>query len=214
MTTSTAPFPRLLTAIDDLTRPDHSYLREEDQCYFFGEYVSGRGYQYSPTNSLILNLKKPLDRRGLPEWHYKESAIRCVSEAFRNAFRPDALDQLTFVPIPPSKAKEDPLYDDRLTRMLHQIRSTPPLDVRELIVQMASTVAAHDSENRPGPDKVRAGYNLDRDLLRPSPTLLLVVDDILTTGAHFRAAKNVLGAVFPETPIIGAFVARRAFPDD
>ena len=214
MATSNAHFPRLLTAIDDLTRPDHFYLREEDECYFFGEYVAHRGYQYGPTNNLIINLKKPVDRRGLSEWHYKEDAIRQVAGAFRNAFRPDALDRLTFVPIPPSKAKGDPLYDDRLTRMLHQIRPTPQLDVRELIVQTTSTAAAHDSEHRPTPATVQAGYSLDLDLLEPKPDLLLIVDDILTTGAHFRAARNTLDAAFPDTSMIGVFVARRAIPEE
>ena len=214
MATSNAPFPRILTAIDDLTRPDHFYLRVEDQCHFFGEYVSRHGYQYSPTNNLILNFKKPLDRRPLPEWHYKENAILQVASAFRNALLPHALDRLTFVPIPPSKAKDHPLYDDRLTRMLHQIRPDPPLDVRELIIQTTSTIAAHDAEERPTPAEIQAGYSLDPDLLDPKPALLLVIDDLLTTGAHFRAAEQILRAAFPDTPIIGAFVARRTFPDE
>ena len=214
MAISNVPFPRRLTAIDDLTRVDHFYLREEDDCYFFGEYVSGRGYQYSQTNSLIINLKKPVDRRSLPEWHYKEDAIRQVASAFRNVLRVSALDRLTFVPIPPSKAKEDPLYDDRLTRVLHQIRLSPPLDVRELIVQTRSTIAAHDAENRPNPAEIQAHYRLDPDVLEPTPALILVVDDILTTGAHFRAARNVLASAFTDTPIIGVFVARRAIPEE
>ena len=117
MTTSRAPFPRRLTAIDDLTRPDHFHLGAGDECYFFGEYVSGRGYQYSPTNQLLMNLKKAPDRRGLPEWRYKEDAIRQVAAAFRYALG-DSLDRLTFVPVPPSKARDDPLYDDRLTRVI------------------------------------------------------------------------------------------------
>jgi hypothetical protein len=36
------------------------------------------------------------------------------------------------------------------------------------------------------------------------------LDDVLTTGAHFRAAKRVLHARFPQAQIIGLFVARRA----
>ena len=42
----------------------------------------------------------------------------------------ETLNKLTFVPVPPSKAKEDPLYDDRLTQMLNLIRPDPKLDVR------------------------------------------------------------------------------------
>lgn len=213
MPISRAPFPRRLTAIDDLTRRDHFHLRAEDECFFFGEYVSGRGYQYSPTNQLLMNLKKAPDRRGLPEWHYKEEAIQQVATAFRLALG-DALDRVTFVPVPPSKARDDPLYDDRLTRMLRQIRPLPQLDVRELVVQTTSTVAAHDSDQRPKPEDLEALYRIDDTLVDPTPSTLLVVDDLLTTGAHFRAAQRVLAEVFPHARTIGVFVARRAFPDE
>jgi len=123
------------------------------------------------------------------------------------------LDNLTFVPIPPSKAKEHPLYDDRMTRMLHQIRPTPPLDIRELIVQTTSTVAAHETPLRPTPQELQSRYKLDPAFVEPKPSIILIVDDLLTTGAHFRAAKHTLTLAFPDTPIIAAFVARRALPD-
>ena len=151
--TSGGTFPQRLTKVDDLIRPDHWYLTEADACYFIGEYTARRGYAYSATNSLILNFKKTTDRRGRPEWRYKERAIRTAAAAFRRALT-GALDRLTFVPIPPSKAKADPLHDDRLTRMLGAIRPTPPLDVRELIVQTASTDAVHGSHVRPTPEGI------------------------------------------------------------
>ena len=111
--TSGGTFPNRLTEVDDLTRPDHSYLTEDDHCYFIGEYTARQGFAYSATNSLILNFKKTLDRRGRPEWRYKERALQTAAAAFRRALNPEALDRLTFVPVPPSKAKGDPLYDDR-----------------------------------------------------------------------------------------------------
>ena len=37
--TSGGTFPQRLTKIDDLTRPDHWNLTEEDDCYFLGEYA-------------------------------------------------------------------------------------------------------------------------------------------------------------------------------
>ena len=38
---------------------------------------------------------------------------------------------------------------------------------------------------------------------------MIVVDDVLTAGTHFRAAKSILGARFSDTRIIGLFIARR-----
>ena len=101
--TSKSTFPQRLTRIDDLTRPDHSYLTAADACYFIGEYTAGRGYAYSDTNSLILNFKKSMDRCDLPEWPYKGRAVRIAAVAFRKALKRSDLERLTFVPVPPSK---------------------------------------------------------------------------------------------------------------
>ena len=49
-------------------------------------------------------------------------------------------------------------------------------------------------------------------MTEPAPRLVAVVDDLLTTGAHFRAAKSILSARFPEIAVVGMFIARRA-PD-
>ena len=210
--TSGTTFPDRLTKVDDLTRPDHAHLIADDVCYFIGEYTARRGYAHSPTNHLIFNFKKPVDRRGRPEWRYKEQAIHTVARAFRHALRPEALDRLTFVPIPPSKARGNPLYDDRLTRMLRAIRPVPPLDVRELDIQTQSTEAAHGRDVRPRPEELEALYRLDEALTEPMPRSVALVDDLLTTGAHFRAAKSVICARFLDVAPIGLFIARRA-PD-
>ena len=208
--TSNATFPNRLTKVDDLTRLDHAYLAVDDDCYFVGEYLARQGYSYSPTNGLILNFKKSVDRRHRPEWRYKLRAIRDVATAFRSALHPDDLDLLTFVPIPPSKAIGDPLYDDRLIRMLHSIRPNPRLDIRELIIQTRSTMAAHGSDVRPRPEGIKAHYRIDEAVTVPTPRFVAIVDDVLTTGAHFRAAKSVLSTRFQSVRIVGLFVARRA----
>jgi len=207
--TSAGTFPRRLTEIDDLTRPDHFYLTPEDACYFLGEYTARKGYAFSPTNQLVLNFKKSLDKRGTAQWKYKERAVSEAATAFRIALTGNLLDCVTLVPIPPSKAKTDPLYDDRLVRMLHAIRPRTPLDVRELILQRVSTVAVHDQEDRLRPEEIQANHAIDQTLLNPKPQDIALVDDVLTTGAHFRAACAVVKQVFPDVPIVGLFIARR-----
>ena len=73
-----------------------------------------------------------------------------------------------------------------------------------------STDAAHVRDVRPAPEQVHALYRIDETLTGPVRGIIAVVDDILTTGAHFRAAKSVLSARFPGVAIIGLFIARRA----
>ena len=209
MTTSSGNFPRRPTIVDRLTLPDHAYLDESDTCVFVGDYTSGTDYKHSQTNNLISNLKKGVERRGKAEWHYKEQAIAHAAEAFRRCFKQEALDSSTFVPVPPSKMRDDPLYDNRMTQVLKRIRQHPAVDVRELIVQTCSTLAAHESVNRPRPQQLETLYSIDERLISPRPQRLIVTDDLLTTGAHFKAAKALLSRRFPGVPIFGLFIARR-----
>ena len=120
-----------------------------DTCYFLGEYTARKGYAFSTTNNLVLNFKKSMTTIGQPQWRYKDQAISQAAAAFHAALDEEALNSATFVPIPPSKAaKSDPLYDDRLVKMLRAIRPNIPVDIRELVVQMRAqrrcTIAKRD----------------------------------------------------------------------
>lgn len=207
--TSASTFPQRLTKIDELTRPDHYYLGAADECYFIGEYTARKGFAYSATNRLIINFKKTMDRRGRPEWAYKTRAIDTAAAALRAALNDRARETLTFVPIPPSKSRSDPLYDDRLIETVRRIWPRQAVDLREIVLQRTSTDAAHDNVNRPTPAMLEARYTLDRGLLAPPPQMIAVIDDVLTTGAHFVAVRNILRRDLPETKIVGLFIARR-----
>jgi hypothetical protein len=150
-----ADSPRL-RKIDEHSRPDHSRLSEDDQCFFLYEYTSGRNYSFSATNSLISNLKKKPTALG---YQYKLHAIRQSANALANAINPAWLNGGTLIPVPPSKARGHPEYDDRLTQICQRIRAAPPLDVRELVVQRVSLAAAHESfGHRPSVEELLAAY--------------------------------------------------------
>jgi hypothetical protein len=201
----------VFTAIDDLLRPLYPYLTAADQCYFLREYTAGRGYAGSETNHLILNLKKPPDRRGKPEWRYKERAIEQVAREFRDSVNLSALRRVTLIPMPPSKAKSDPLYDDRILQVLRTVDVEGQLDIRELLLGAQSMPATHATAGRPTIAQLIANLVLAESLTVPEPRSIALVDDVLTTGAHFVAAKTVLAARFAGVPIRGLFVARRVF---
>ncbi len=206
--TSNSTFPLRLTQVDALTLPDHYYLTSDDACFFLGEYTARGSYQESKTNSLIYNFKKSIEKRGEYQWRYKEQAILESAAAFRHAINAAWFDTATLIPIPPSKAKTDLLYDDRLTRMLKAIRPQPPLDIRELIVQETSTEAVHNGIRLP-PDSLEDLYEIEQTLTVPQPQVIGLFDDVLTTGAHFKAAQSLLNKVFPGVRVIGLFIARR-----
>jgi hypothetical protein len=70
--------------------------------FYLGEYTARRGFAFSETNSLINNLRKPMERRGRPEWRYKESAILTCGRMLREAISEEWLDAATLVPVPGS----------------------------------------------------------------------------------------------------------------
>ena len=208
--TSRSSFPVSFTRIDDLTRADHFYLTDEDHCFFLGEYAVHAGYQYSETNRLILNFKKSVEHKEADQWQYKIEAIKFIANVFRRIFDRTKIAHYTFVPIPPSKDKTHELYDDRIPQMLNKIYPDGKLDIRKLIIQETAMPAAHKSAIRPTPDDIQGNYKVDELLKATVPKTICIVDDMLTTGAHFKAAKNLLSQHFPNSNIIGLFVARRA----
>ena len=202
-------FPQRLTTIDDVTRGDHWYLRRADVCRYLGAYTAGKGFAHSATNSLILDFKMAVPPAGWRQRRYKEDAIAVAATALRRALEGSALERAVFVPVPPSQAKGDEGYDDRLVRMLEAVRPGRPLDVRELIVQTRSTEPAHLRSARLRASDIEALYRIDESLAAPGAAVVAVVDDLLTSGAHFRAAQRVLSRRFPDIDVVGLFLARR-----
>jgi predicted amidophosphoribosyltransferase len=159
------------------------------------------------TNQLIFNLKKSVERRGHTDWIWKERAIRRAATTLLNSLNPAFLATSTFIPVPPSRVSNDPLYDDRMSQVLRLLG--PQVDVRELVLQVQSTEGAHVAVDRPGPKELYDNYVVDADSIAPTPAQIAIVDDVLTTGAHFKAMKRILNETFPYVGVVGLFLARR-----
>ena len=159
---------------------------------------------------MIANFKRPVRYRGTPSWKYKVRAINAVAQAF-SANIGSAFKSLTLVPVPPSKLRTDPGYDDRMMEMLRALRAPPGMipDVRELVVQTQQMPAAHDSSTRPPPQEWEKAYAIDETLAQKNPSWIGIIDDLLVTGCRFRAMSNVLKRRFPGVRITGLFIARR-----
>lgn len=202
--------PIRFSTIDELTRPDHSFLGAEDVCYYLGEYTARAGFAFSETNDLIQNLKKPMDRRERPEWRYKIRAIERSAQMLREALPEEWVTRVTFVPVPPSKMRDHAQYDDRLLQILEKVGEKRRLDVRELLVMTENIDPAHLGDDRRSVRELTKRMRLARSLINPLPSAICIFDDILTTGAHFKAAEAILRTHFPEIPVAGLFLARRA----
>ncbi|NQX38496.1 hypothetical protein SAMN05421820_101519 [Pedobacter steynii] len=206
-------------AIDDLVRSAHRHLTIEDECYYVMVYTSRSGWAYSDENNLISNLKKKMDKKGTSQWPHKERAIQTLGQIFQNTL-PLIIDfeTTTIVPIPPSKSKTDPLYDTRLNQILDLATKNKKVDIRNLIAVNESVEATHTLEEagkrRPTVAEIKENYSFDDTLVPNLKPIIMLFDDVLTTGAHYIACKEVIQAGFPDAEIYGLFIARRELPPE
>ena len=219
------PMPTRLTVVGPLERPDHHYLPEQAKCYFWGEYTpyehtDGKRWNFSPTNQLISNLKKKMDRAGTPEWGYKQDAIARVARSFSQMWQWRNIiekHRVMLVPIPPAKARGDPMFDPRVNEILLAIGQNlgVQLDIRDCLSFSGQYGASHEAADRPSPDQLYDDLTLDVATGRPAeqPGAIFVFDDMLTSGAHYVAVMRRLTEYFPGVQMVGNFVARRILPN-
>lgn len=207
--------------IDESNVKDHHYLAlPEDECFYLKEYKSGVGYKGGDTNSLILNFKKELVEIGSPQFYYREKAKEDITSMLVDALSKNKnIKHYTFVPIPPSKAKTDPLYEPRLLFLLRRVSKKlsmsdelSELDIRELLFLKESMKPSHKTGNRLTKDELKKLIFVDDDQLQLTKKIIILFDDVLTTGAHFKACKELLKEKLPDIRIIGLFIARTIRP--
>jgi hypothetical protein len=217
--------PPRLTVLGDLERHDHYHLPPDAKCYFWGEYTpyehtNGLKWDFSPTNRLITNFKKKMDRAGRPDWRYKQEAIQQIALKFSQFWKWNEFHQshrVMLVPMPPSRQRTDPMYDSRMLDVLNLMARNVglELDIRDCLSFSGAFGASHESDDRPTPDDLYA----DLSFINPAgcstgqPGVIFLFDDMLTTGAHFTAANRRLASVFPGVQVVANFIARRRLPN-
>jgi hypothetical protein len=65
------------------------------------------------------------------------------------------------------------------------------------------------SANESAVPRARSCFNEGFQASQPAPTGIALCDDVLTSGAHYRAALSVMQQAFPGVRIIGLFIAPR-----
>ena len=199
-----------LQLIDDLTRHDHYFLTEDDICFFFGSYLTGSDFRRDDFHQLFFNFKKPLDSSGQ---FYKKRDIDSVGEMIARAF---PMDGALFIPVPPSTAKSEPDYDARCLQALEEAKrlSAVEMFVSDVLRQRESMEPTHLRQDRYRPEDYRANYEIvDRESLVAADQIV-VFDDLITTGAHFRAISDLVREINPRADVFGLFLGRRVIPSE
>lgn len=164
---------------------DHSYLDMTDECYFTDEYECHHQRGIKP---LILSLK-----RG------HQPVIQDLARQLTSALPHEWARAYTFVPMPPSSGLSSPLKS--------LVWRLPVGDVRNLLAQGRCTLASHNGW-RPTPLQRAQLITLNELQVDPEPRTVVIVDDVLATGSHFRAAKMLVRVRWPRMRVIGLFLAR------
>lgn len=181
-------------------------ITEDDDCYFLVSFSRGDTQDLQPWNRAVraLKLREPLSPDNLT---LQINAIHAFSAELRAQLPKDWLRR-TFVPTPSSRIPDHPEYENRASRVLREVCST--LDVRFLVHQSVSTSVTHLMDRRFTIEQLVAIYSISIDQMEPAPEHIVVVDDIVATGLHYRAMVHLLRNAFPRVPISGLFLARRA----
>ncbi|HEX3747552.1 MAG TPA: hypothetical protein VHW09_26640 [Bryobacteraceae bacterium] len=213
--------PRDLFIIDEAVRSEYFYIEPADSCYYIWERMSrlwregGRtDYSHYPVNGLISNLqiltsvRKSQSNRA----YWKDKAIHYAAQALGSLLRDSWRDaSITYVPIPPSKMLSDPEYDPRLLETLGAVR--PALhDIRQLVILDDEEYDSKKKGLRPADRAYH--YSVNEDLAYPEPETVVLFDDVLTTGCHFKAMELVLKRRFPAADVVGLFLARTVRPPE
>jgi hypothetical protein len=101
-------------------------------------------------------------------------------------------------------------YDDRMVQCLKLYCEQQPCDFQELITIGADMVASHSTSNRYSVAEIEANLHLDESLSQNLQPNIALVDEVLTTGAHYKAAERLIKRYFRNKRVCGIFVARRA----
>src|SRR5579871_5763421 len=102
---------------------DCRYIDSTDNCFYFMEYHSRKGYDHSNENQLVLNFKKNIhETKGIK---YKQEAIEQVASLLCDLLESGVKEEkpnYVFIPVPTSKSKRDKEYDDRLIKVLEIVK--------------------------------------------------------------------------------------------
>lgn len=172
-------------------------------------YTPRAGFEHSETNQLIHNFKIP--RSETHRLDFKQKAIRKFVEELTVLFQKSGKEPITLIPIPTSKAKEDPDYDDRLEQVcirlekeISKVRFVP------LIERHRSATASHLTTEHRNLEELSQSLKVNEALLPKVETnsTLVLIDDVVTSGAHFEVCRKLLGKLLPNQKIAGVFWAK------
>lgn len=188
-------------------------LSGSDSCYYYLVHTPG-GYTASKANSRIANFKKdPKFRGDRIVWGYKLREIEKFADdvsAFliygKIADIVELFGDAAIAPMPTSKPKSHPEYDDRLPALCRLVANRVGNITFEDPFDMAYEVTPSHAGGSRNVEQLKRAIVFNG--ISSDTNILILVDDVITTGAHFVACKEIVERFYPNIMIIGLFLSR------
>lgn len=179
------------------------FLVENDKCYYYYVYTPG-GYTISNDNSVVQNFKKDMARKGNKEWHYRDEAVDKFALMLHQTLRDRSC---TIIPCATSRPRGSLNFNDRLDATANKLRLlSPNYDIQFCLDTIKELIPSHTGGTR-NPTEIMNNTRWIQPTTQPNPHIVLF-DDVLTTGAHFRAYKDIILSHYPFCKVIGIFLAK------
>ena len=177
---------------------------DNDLVFYMHEKLKG-GYELSPVNQKIVNFKHKREKFGTGCWKHKIAACQEFAEDLAT------LDSdVVITAIPTSKHLDDPDFDPRFKMLFNKLRPlVSHFQIIENLIVRTETVQALHAENSSthrNPDTIIQKLHI-ADNAPSELDELVLVDDVLTSGANFKACERLLKQHYPNIRVYGLFWA-------
>ncbi len=189
-------------------RSRHRYLAKAVECYYLWRYsreAVGRTGQRGDARDqkvrrFLRDYKAPSDdHRRSRKYLAIEHAAAALGATIPSSWLAGCC---LFVPMPPSRSSDDPAYDARVLATLMAV--SPPIAIGNILRQTRNTTALTKGlAPWVRAERLRCGS------VPVETSVVIIVDDMLTSGAHFRAAEMVIRSMKREVAVCGLFLTRR-----
>ena len=198
---------------------NHRCLEPDDSCMFL--MVREHHEPQDPVDSwsepyrLVKNLKiKPSElKRNPARRRYKQSAIERFAVDLRRLLSQSS-NKLAIIPAATSRRKNDEDYDDRLVKACSLASAPlPNVDCWDIFDLAQSVPSASREGGTRDPKAIASNILITQRFDANQYDHILIIDDVITTGAHFKACQEVIYSAFGKKAF-GVFWARTESPTE
>jgi hypothetical protein len=183
------------------------YLKGEENCWYARDYISGGGIE-GEANQLILNFKKSVDKRGSNQWHYRDQAVSQFARELAPLFGDNPFHIMA---IPGSKPWAHPENNQRFQDVFKDLKRLRANLTIHWPIDCQNAVTGSSQGGTRSPVQIKSNY-VWRGFISEI-NQILIVDDVITSGAHFRACADFLRENGFQGEVLGFFWAKTKSKD-